>query len=594
MPGKTKELPLREKQRFAEEAAKKGDSKMVYRLTNEIVGKKTNRTSLVKDENGDVISDPQKADERWASHFEKVLNRPRPDDPETVPDTPFLQIDVSADPPSTVEVTTAVKKLKNGRAPGVDGITAEMLKASLRACMFVWTALLVAIWNNEKVPKDWTRGILVKLFKKGDAQICDNWRGINLTSVPSKILASVILQRLRAALDSHLREEQHGFRPGRSCSDLIFILRLMVEESREWNKKLYLLFIDFEKAFDSVDRDTLWKILKYYGVPDKLVKMIIALYEDSECCVRTENGDTRFFKIMSGVKQGCVLSPFLFVIVMDYILRQSSGIGVKISSRLISDLDFADDVVLLEEAKLRLQLLLDAIDEKAEKMGLAVNVSKTKSMATSDSPLILKCKNKTIEQVKEFKYLGSWIEYDGEIANEIKRKIGQATSAFSKLKPVWRSSKYSMRLKLRLLNSNVMSILLYASECWKLNTQLEKRVLAFENMCLRRILNISWQEKVTNIEVRRRTGQPLVTDLLKRRRWTYLGHVLRMPEDRLPNTVYDWRPEGRRKRGRPRHTLRRQYDRDLRNAELSLQPQWEDVMAAAQLRDVWRGFVDAL
>ncbi|XP_065583129.1 uncharacterized protein LOC136042141 [Artemia franciscana] len=147
-----------------------------------------------------------------------------------------------------------------------------------------------------------------------------------------------------------------------------------------------------------------------------------------------------------------------------------------------------------------------------------------------------------------------------------------------------------MRLKLRLLNSNVMSILLYASECWKLNTQLEKRVLAFENMCLRRILNISWQEKVTNIEVRRRTGQPLVTDLLKRRRWTYLGHVLRMPQDRLPNTVYDWRPEGRRKRGRPRHTLRRQYDRDLRNAELSLQPQWEDVMAAAQLRDVWRGF----
>ncbi|XP_065584026.1 craniofacial development protein 2-like [Artemia franciscana] len=213
---KDKRIVIERKAAFAEEAAKKGDSKM-------------------------------KADERWASHFEKVLNRPRPDDPETVPDTPFLQIDVSADPPSTVEVTTAVKKLKNGRAPGVDGITAEMLKASLRACMFVWTALLVAIWNNEKVPKDWTRGILVKLFKKGDAQICDNWRGINLTSVPSKILASVILQRLRAALDSHLREEQHGFRPGRSCSDLIFILRLIVEESREWNKKLYLLFIDLKR-----------------------------------------------------------------------------------------------------------------------------------------------------------------------------------------------------------------------------------------------------------------------------------------------------------------------------------------------------------
>jgi len=110
-----------------------------------------------------------------------------------------------------------------------------------------------------------------------------------------------------------------------------------VEESRKWNKKLYLLFIDFEKAFDSVDRETLWKILKYYGVSDKLVKKIIALHEDSECCVRTKNGDMRFFKIMSGVKQGCVLSQSLFVIVMDYILLQSSGIGMKISSRPISE-----------------------------------------------------------------------------------------------------------------------------------------------------------------------------------------------------------------------------------------------------------------
>ena len=135
-------------------------------------------------------------------------------------------------------------------------------------------------------------------------------------------------------------------------------------------------------------------------------------------------------------------------------------------SQQISNLDFADDVVLPEEAKLRLKPLLDAIDEKAEKMGLGLNVSKTKSMATSDSPLILQCKDKTIEQVTEIKYLGSWIEYDDETATEIKRKIGQATSAFSKLKRVWLICKYPMRLKLCLLNNNVISIRLYASECW--------------------------------------------------------------------------------------------------------------------------------
>lgn len=87
-----------------------------------------------------------------------------------------------------------------------------------------------------------------------------------------KILATVILHRLRPALDTHLGEEKHGFRPGRFCSDLIFILRQIVEESRQWNTKLQLLFINFKKAFDSIDRNILRKILKYYGVPEKLVK----------------------------------------------------------------------------------------------------------------------------------------------------------------------------------------------------------------------------------------------------------------------------------------------------------------------------------
>ncbi|XP_065581823.1 uncharacterized protein LOC136041191 [Artemia franciscana] len=126
---------------------------------------------------------------------------------------------------------------------------------------------------------------MVKLFKKGDLMNCHNWIGINLLPVLSKLLASVILQRLRKAQDATLREEQHGFRSGRSCSDLIFVLRMLVEESKQWNKKLYLLFIDFEMAFDSVDRDCLWRVLKYYGILEKIVDMIIALYEESECCV---------------------------------------------------------------------------------------------------------------------------------------------------------------------------------------------------------------------------------------------------------------------------------------------------------------------
>ena len=123
-----------------------------------------------------------------------------------------------------------MKQLKNGRAPGVDGIT-EMLKTKLLARITVWTALLAVAWNNKLVPKHWTWGKVVKLFKKGDALICDSRRGIKL-------------------------------QPGRFCSDLVFILRLRVEELKEWDKK-YTSFIDFEKEFDSVDPKILWNILNY-------------------------------------------------------------------------------------------------------------------------------------------------------------------------------------------------------------------------------------------------------------------------------------------------------------------------------------------
>ena len=180
------------------------------------------------------------------------------------------------------------------------------------------------------------------------------------------------------------------------------------------------------------------------------------------------------------------------------------------------------------------------------------------------------------------------------MSTKIKCRIGQATGTFNRLKPIWRSNKYSMPLMLRLFNSNVLSILLYASECWEINTQLEKRILAFENMILRRMLNTNWQQKIIDAEIRRKTGQPSVIELLKRRWWKYLGHVLRMKESRLPRTTYEWKPGGRRKRGRPTNTLRRTYDRDLRTAGTSLIPDWEDVIAAASMRDEWRGFVDAL
>ncbi|XP_065579629.1 uncharacterized protein LOC136039654 [Artemia franciscana] len=215
-------------------------------------------------------------------------------------------------------------------------------------------------------------------------------------------------------------------------------------------------------------------------------------------------------------------------------------------------------------------------------------------MATTDSPLNMKCGDSTIEQIVEFRYLGNTVENSGSSEREVQQRIGQASGAFNRLKPVWRSKKYSLNLKLRLFNSNVLSALLYSSECWKLNQQQKRRILAFENNCLRRILNIDWRDHVTNQIVRSISGQPRVTDVIRQRRWRYLGHVIRMKEDRIPRLILEWQPQGTRRRGRPKNTLRRTYQQDLSNIHTTIQPQWEDVWAAAYMRDDWRLFVDAL
>ena len=139
-------------------------------------------------------------------------------------------------------------------------------------------------------------------------------------SIPGKVFNRIILERIKDAVDGKLREEQAGFRKNRSTTDQIATLRIIVEQSLEWNSSLIVNFIHYEKAFDSVDRTTLWKIMRHYGIPDKLVTMVKELYEGSSCRVLHEGQLTDSFNIVTGVKQGCLLSPFLFILAVDWLI----------------------------------------------------------------------------------------------------------------------------------------------------------------------------------------------------------------------------------------------------------------------------------
>ena len=176
------------------------------------------------------------------------------------------------------EIEKAIRETKGNRAPGEDRITSDMLKADPSTSAKCLVDLFNKVWTEEKVPEDWQKGIIIKLPKKGDLTICGNWRGINLLSVQGKVFCRVLLHRIKASIERTLREEQAGFRSGRSCVDQIFVLRTLIEQSLEWNSPLYINFIDFEKAFDSVHHDTLWNILRSYGFPGRVINILSSMY----------------------------------------------------------------------------------------------------------------------------------------------------------------------------------------------------------------------------------------------------------------------------------------------------------------------------
>ena len=261
----------------AEQAAARGEMTVVYKITKRICGtcNNFNQSACVKDKNGNALTTERNQAARWVQHFQEVLNRPESDGPANPPPADDV-LEINTSPLTEVEVRTAIKAMKSGKAPGIDSIHAEMLKVDIETSTKILTNLFTAIWTKDTISADWTKGLIVKLPKKGDLQNANNWRGITLLSAPRNVFCRVLLLSIEAAIDSKLRQEQVGFRKGRGCNEQIFALRLNItEQCLECNTPLFITcnVIDFKKALYSVHRATLWKILHSYGVPAKIVTL---------------------------------------------------------------------------------------------------------------------------------------------------------------------------------------------------------------------------------------------------------------------------------------------------------------------------------
>ena len=182
-----------------------------------------------------------------------------------------------------------------------------------------------------------------------------------------------------------LPDVQAGLRKDRGTRDQITNICWIIEKSREFQKSIYFCFIDYVKAFDCVDHNKLWKILKEMGIRDHLTCLLKNLYAGQEATVRPGLGTTDWFQIGKGVHQGCILSPCLFNLYAEYIMKnavlEEAQTGIKIVGRSISNLSYADDTTLMSESEEELKSLLMKVKEESEKVGLTLNVQKIKIMA---------------------------------------------------------------------------------------------------------------------------------------------------------------------------------------------------------------------
>ena len=452
-------------------------------------------------------------------------------------DTSLLDAHITSD-----EVRKAISKLKRNKSPGLDLLPPELFIETADLLAGPLSKLFNYIFVNNMYPEIWTRGIVVPVPKKGDLSDVNNYRGITLTSIFSKIYSHVLDNRLRNWVEdiNIFNDCQFGFMQNKSTVDCLFILQSIVNNQLYHKRKLYCAFIDFQKAFDLVYRNGIWYKLCEIGASLNFVKSVKAIYNSVKLCVRSLGKLSDCFDSYVGVKQGEPLSPLLFILFLNDI---SEELNVQVDASTFDNsvidefqkfiLLFADDTLLLASTVDELQILLNKLSTYCKKWNITVNINKTKVMLfkASNRPeqFELFYDGSIIETVRNFIYLGVNVSCNGKFFNAQKHLSEQASKALYALSNVFNNNVLLVQDKMKLFDSIVLPILMYGSEIWGFykSNDIEKVHMRF----LKQILGV--RKQTSNIAVYGELGRfPLVV-LIRIRILNYWFKILNSPNSLL-------------------------------------------------------------
>lgn len=426
------------------------------------------------------------------------------------------------------------------------------------------------------MPQEWRKSLIITIPKKGDLEERNNYRGISLLNTAYKILTKVILTHLRKYTENIIGQYQCGFRKNKSTTDALHIITQILEKSYEFNIHIHILFIDFRRAFDSVNREKLIQEMQEMKIPTKIIRLTKMTLECNTAVVRTSEGDTDEISCNSGVKQGDALSAELFNIAVESLYRKMNCKGT-ININETQMIAYADDVALISRTKFGLINTFKQLRELAADIGLEVNSQKTKYMRTPKQP----CSNTThinmgdfvFEEVASFNYRGVLINNRLDREENIKKRIQEGYKAYYSNSKTLKNKKLSNTTKIRIYRTLIRPVVTYAAEVMALSKNNEEQLKIFERKVMRKILG----PKKIGEELRSRWNQEILEDLegedivkfIKSQRMRWYGHVFRSEDKNIIKSLTKWKPTYSRRKGRPKNTWREDVEKDLRTIGIS-------------------------
>ena len=272
-----------------------------------------------------------------------------------------------------------------------------------------------------------------------------------------KVWERIIETRLRDRVE--ISKQQYGFMPGKGTTDAMFALRMLMEKYREGQRELHCVFMDLEKTYDRVPREELWYCMRKSGIVEKYVQLVQDMYEGSETVVRCAVGTTESFKVKVGMHQGSALSPFLFAVIMDRLTD-------KVRREPPWTILFADDIVIFEETREKMEQRLESWKYALERRGMKVSRSKTEYLRINggNDDETVKMEDTKVPRVKEFKYLGSTVQESGGCEREVKKRVQPGWNGWTRVSGVICDRRLPARVKGKVYSSVVRPAMVYGLE----------------------------------------------------------------------------------------------------------------------------------